>query len=46
MCSLNIEQNGNQYEEYDFDEQDLHWLIAYNQFRQENRRIPSVNMCV
>ncbi|CAF0932138.1 unnamed protein product [Adineta steineri] len=31
-----IDNTKNQYEEYDLDEQDFQWLIAYNQFRTEN----------
>jgi len=33
-----MDSNGSQYEEYDLDEQDFQWLIAYNQFRIEKRK--------
>ena len=33
-----IDNNKTQYEEYDLDEQDFQWLIAYNQFRIEKRK--------
>ena len=44
--SLKNEGNGNQYEEYDLDEQDCHWLVAYNQFRHEKRRRFDVSVYV
>ncbi|CAF2480039.1 unnamed protein product [Rotaria sp. Silwood2] len=37
-----IDNNGNQYEEYDLDEQDFQWLIAYNQFRIE-KHLPELD---
>jgi hypothetical protein len=36
--SFTIDNNISQYEEYDLDEQDFQWLIAYNQFRIEKRK--------
>ncbi|CAF3672455.1 unnamed protein product [Rotaria sordida] len=37
-----IDNNGNQYNEYDLDEQDFQWLIAYNQFRIE-KHLPELD---
>ncbi|UJR35888.1 hypothetical protein I4U23_028631 [Adineta vaga] len=37
-----IDNNENQYEEYDLDEQDFQWLIAYNQFRIQ-KQLPELD---
>jgi len=39
-----MDSNGSQYEEYDLDEQDFQWLIAYNQFRIEKRKKLGMNI--
>lgn len=36
--SFTGDDHKSQYEEYDLDEQDFQWLIAYNQFRIEKSR--------
>ncbi len=41
-----MDQNENQYEEYDLDEQDFQWLIAFNQCRIEKRRTKCVYICL